>query len=72
MGEILTVEQAEELEVEEDELHLRVADALADAERSAVYAVGAELERPERVFEGEAAVVVAVPVDADGGAGARR
>ena len=63
--EVLVVEQAEELQVQEDELHRRVADALADAERRAVHAVGAELERPERVLEREAAVVVAVPVDAD-------
>ena len=60
---------AEELEVEQDQLHRRVADALADAERGAVDAIGAELERPEGVDEREAAIVVAVPVDADVGAG---
>ena len=37
-----------------------------------VHAVGAELERPDRVLEREAAVVVAVPVDADLRARARR
>ena len=49
-----------------------VADALADAERGAVHAIGAELERPERVLEREAAIVVAVPIDADLGAAAGR
>ena len=47
LREVLILEQAEELQVEEEQLHLRVADALADAEAGAVDAVGAELEGPD-------------------------
>ena len=65
LREVLILELAEQLQVQQDELHLRVADALADAERRAVHAIGAVLERPDRVLEREAAIVVAVPVDAD-------
>jgi hypothetical protein len=60
----LIFEQAEQLEIEEDELHRGIADPFADAERGAVHAVGAELEGPQRVFERETAVVVTVPIDA--------
>ncbi len=55
---------AEELEVDEQEIHLGVADALADAERGAVHAVGAGFDGGHAVREPEAAIVVPVPVDA--------
>src|SRR5690606_9718010 len=58
-------EKAEQLHVEQDELHLRIADPLTDAKGGAVHAIGAVLERPERVLESETAVVVTVPIDTD-------
>ena len=59
---------AEQLQVEQDLIERRVADALADAERGAVDAIGAVLDREDRVDDAEPAIVVAVPVDADVGA----
>ena len=70
LRQVLALELTEQLQVEEQELHLRVADALADAEPRGVDAIGAVLERPDRILEREPAIVVAVPVDADLGAGA--
>ena len=70
LRQILAVELPEELQVEEQELHLRVADALADPESRGMHAIGAVLEGPDGVLEREAAIVVTVPVDADVGAGA--
>src|ERR1019366_3126815 len=55
---------AEEPQVEQEELDGGVADALAEAERRSVYAIGSGLERPEGVAEREPAIVVAVPVEA--------
>lgn len=69
LGEVLVLELSEQLHVEQQELHLRT-DALADAEAGAVHAIGAELERPDGVLQGETAVVVAVPIDAHVCAGA--
>ena len=56
---------AHQHQVHEQQVHRRVADALADAERGAVHAGRARLERRDAVDDGEAAVAVAVPVDAD-------
>src|SRR5207247_317969 len=44
-----------------------VADALPDAARRAVHAVGARLERGDGVDYAETAIAVAVPVDLDRG-----
>ncbi len=63
-------ELTEELEVDQDQVERRVADALADAEDAAMDAVGAILEREDRVDQREAAIVVAMPVDLHVGAGA--
>ena len=54
---------AEEVQVDEQQVHLGVADALADAEGGGVDAVDAGLDRGEAVGEPEAAVAVAVPVE---------
>jgi len=63
LREVLLFEGAGELEVQEQQLHRGVADALADAEARPVNAIGAVLDGEERVDEAEAAVVVPVPVD---------
>ena len=68
LREVVIGQLAEQLEVEQDLIERRVADALADAERGAVDAIGAVLDREDRVDDAEAAIVVAVPVDADVGA----
>ena len=65
LREVLIFELPEELHVEENQLHLRVSHPLADAEGGRVHAVGAELQGPQRVLEGESAVVVTVPVEPD-------
>ena len=52
-------------QVHQQQIHRRVADALADAERRAVQPRRAGLERAQRVDDGEVAIAVAVPVDAD-------
>ena len=59
---------AHQHQVDEQHVHRRVADALADAERGAVQAGGARLERRQRVRDREVAIAVAVPVDADAAA----
>ena len=64
----MVVEQSQQLQVEQNEFHLRVADALANSEGGAVNAIGPELEGPKRILEGEPAIVVAVPVDLHVGA----
>ena len=46
--QVLLIEQAQELQVEQDQLHGGIADALADAQGGAVHPVGAELQRPQR------------------------
>src|SRR6185437_16628265 len=69
LREIL-LEETEELQIEENQLHLRVADTLADSERGAVHAVCAELECPDGIHESETAIVVTVPVEADARPGA--
>ena len=61
----IAVDPAEQLQVHEQLVHRRVADALADAERAGVHAVRAGLERPQRVRHAEAAILVPVPVDLD-------
>ena len=54
---------AEELQVDEEKIHLRVSDALADAERRGVDTVHALLDRRQAVGEPEPPVPVPVPVD---------
>ena len=57
----VTVDEPPKLEVDEQLIHRGVADALADAERAAVYPVG-KRGRGERVDRAESAVVVSVEV----------
>ena len=62
------VDAAHQHQVHEQQVHRRVADPLADAERGAVQPRRAGLERGQRVGDGEVAIAVAVPVDADSAA----
>src|SRR6266851_387209 len=65
-----TVEgMVEQLQVDEELVAGRVAHALADARRAAVQARRSRGARRQRVGQGEAAVVVAVPVEPDVGTG---
>ena len=50
----------EQLEVHQQEIHLGIPDALADAERRTVHSVHARLDRRETVRETEPAVAVPV------------
>ena len=59
------IDPAEQLKVDEELVHRRVADALPDPERAGVHAVRAGFEGPDGVGDTEAAVLVAVPVDLD-------
>src|SRR5690606_20499603 len=61
----VVVVQAQQVHVDEQQIHFGIADAFADPEAGAVHAVHALLDRCERVGETEAAIAVAVPVDAD-------
>jgi hypothetical protein len=54
----------EQAQIEEQGLHLDVADAFPEAERGGVYAVGAGLDRGQAIREPEPAVPMAMPVDA--------
>jgi hypothetical protein len=56
-----------EPEVVQQQLEVRVAHPLADAEHRAVHAIDARGRRPERRRQGEAAIVVRVPVEPDVG-----
>jgi hypothetical protein len=55
-------------EIDEHQVHRRVADALADAHRRAVQARGARFHRSQAVDDGEVAIAMAVPVDPDAAA----
>ena len=61
----ITFEVSHQHQVDEQGIHRRVADALADADRGAVQARRAGVERRQRVTDRKVAVAVAVPVDAD-------
>jgi hypothetical protein len=63
LGELALVD-TEELQIHEQQIERRVADALADAQDGAVHAICAGLDRRQRVPEPEPPVVVSVPVDA--------
>ena len=59
------VDQAEQPQIYEHQFHRRVADAFAERERGGVNLIGAGGNRGERIRDGEAAIVVAVPIDAN-------
>ena len=61
----VAVDPAGEREVDEEQVHLRVACALADSEGGAVDAGGARLDGDQGVDQAQAAIAVAVPVDPD-------
>src|SRR5687767_8454186 len=61
----VVVYPAQQPEVDEQLVHRRVADALADAERGAVDLVGAALDGRDGVDDAEAPILVPVPVEAD-------
>ena len=63
--QVLMLEHPQELQVQQDELHRRVADAFTDSERRPVHPISTVLEGKKRVLEGEASVVMPVPIDAD-------
>src|SRR5919107_1715905 len=60
----VVVNPAHELQVYEKLIHRRVADALADAQGRAVNLVGPALDGGDGVDDPEAAILVAVPVEA--------
>ena len=61
----VALDVAHQHQVDQQQVHRRVADPLADAERRPVQARGAGLEGGDAVDHGEVAVAVTVPVDAD-------
>src|ERR671925_1347846 len=60
---------AEQLQVDEQQIHFRIADALANAQRGAMHAVYALLDCGQCVREAETTVAVPVPVELHGLAG---
>src|SRR4029077_18482722 len=63
-GEV-AVDEAHETEIDEHEFHWRIAHAFAERIGGGVNAVGASGYGPKRIGDGQAAIVVAVPIDAD-------
>ena len=61
----VVVNPAHELQVDEQLIHRRVADALADAQGRAVNLIRAALDGRNRVDDAEAAVLMPVPVKSD-------
>src|SRR5207249_4697523 len=66
-GDVLLLpgRDAHEFQVDEDLIHLGVADALTNAQRASMHAVRTGYEGSHRIGGSEAAVAVAVPVHAD-------
>ena len=62
VGQVAVVEP-QELQVHEQQVHLHVAHALADAQRRAVDAVGPRLDRRQGVGQTQPPIAVAVPID---------
>ena len=67
LGQVLTIPRRDshELQVDQHLIHLRVADALSDAERGRVHAIRACRERRHGVRDCQSPVAVAVPVNAN-------
>ena len=63
----VVVDQAEQLAVDQQQVHRRVAGAFADAECGRVDAIGAGFDSRQAVGDRQLAVAVAVPVDLDVG-----
>src|SRR5207247_8629325 len=59
----VVVMRAQELQVHDQEVHLRVPHPLPHPERSAVHPVHAGLDRRETVDQPQAAVAVSVPIN---------
>ena len=55
--------RAQQLQIDDQQIHLGVADPLADAERGGVHAVDARLDRRQTVDESHAPVTMPVPID---------
>ena len=55
--------RAQQVEVDEKQIHLGVANSLSNAERCCVYPVSARLYRREAICQSQAAIAVAVPVE---------
>ena len=61
----VAIDEAHHHQVDEQQLHRRVANALADPEGGGVHAGGAGFERGDAVDDRQVAIAVAVPVKAD-------
>ena len=61
----IVIDQADQAQVHEHQFHGRVADAFAQRQRGGVNLIGAGGDRGQRIRDGEAAIIVAVPIDAD-------
>ena len=61
----IAIDQAHQAEIDEHQFHRRVADAFAERICGGVNLICAASDGGERICDGEAAVVVAVPIDAD-------
>ncbi len=57
------MDPAHHLQIGEQQIHLRVADALADRQPRAVQAMRASFSRRDGVDDAQAAITVAVPIN---------
>ena len=61
----IAIDQAHQAQIDEHQFHRRVADSFAERVRGGVDLICAGGDGGERVCDGQAAIVVAVPIDTD-------
>ena len=64
LGQVVPM-RAQETQVDQQQIHLRIADPLTDPERGAVHPVNASFDGGQTVGHAEPPIAVAVPVDFD-------